>query len=269
MSALTLILIVFGLTAVAFVLARQRSVALVGGPAETRNLHSLPAYYGAYTALCMLLPFFLMLLVWGMSQQSLIERHLVSTLPDHYQAMEPDELSLALSEISNLATGGITGFGEPSEEALASAAEFNRLQQRSRLYRALAGLALVAAGFVFAWRRIRPDFRARNRVEKMVRGLLLACSMVAILTTIGILLSVIFEAIRFFGKVPLSEFLFGLQWSPQTAIRSDQVGSSGSFGAIPLFTGTLLIAGIAMLVATPVGLMTAIYLSEYASSRFR
>jgi phosphate transport system permease protein len=93
--------------------------------------------------------------------------------------------------------------------------------------------------------------------------------MVAILTTLGILLSVIFEAIRFFQMVPITEFLFGLQWSPQMAIRSDQVGSSGSFGAIPLFTGTLLIAFIAMMVATPIGLMTAIYLSEYASRRFR
>jgi len=82
-------------------------------------------------------------------------------------------------------------------------------------------------------------------------------------------MSVLFEAIRFFREVPLSDFLFGLNWSPQTAIRADQVGSSGSFGAVPLFTGTLLITGIAMSIAVPVGLMTAIYLAEYSSTRIR
>jgi phosphate transport system permease protein len=99
--------------------------------------------------------------------------------------------------------------------------------------------------------------------------LLIAASSIAILTTIGIVLSVLFEAVRFFREVPITEFLFGLDWSPQTAIRADQVGSSGSFGAVPLFTGTLLITAIAMFVAVPVGLMTAIYLAEYSSSSIR
>jgi phosphate transport system permease protein len=89
------------------------------------------------------------------------------------------------------------------------------------------------------------------------------------LTTLGIFLSVLFEALRFFAEVSPIDFLFGLEWSPQTAIREDQIGSSGAFGAVPLFTGTLLISGIAMLVAVPVGLMSAIYLSEYASRRLR
>ena len=93
--------------------------------------------------------------------------------------------------------------------------------------------------------------------------------MVAILTTIGIFLSVLFEALRFFQQVSPLDFLFGLTWSPQTAIRADQVGSSGAFGAVPLFAGTLLISGIAMFVAVPVGLMSAIYLAEYASTRLR
>jgi phosphate transport system permease protein len=99
--------------------------------------------------------------------------------------------------------------------------------------------------------------------------MLIAASSIAILTTIGIVFSVLFEAVRFFREVPLTEFLFGLSWSPQTAIRADQVGSSGSFGAVPLFAGTLLITAIAMVVAVPVGLMTAIYLAEYSSSRVR
>jgi phosphate transport system permease protein len=96
-----------------------------------------------------------------------------------------------------------------------------------------------------------------------------ACASIAILTTIGIVLSVLFEAIRFFHAVPISEFLLGLEWSPQTAIRADQVGASGAFGAVPLFAGTLLISAIAMLVAVPIGLMSAIYLSEYAGRKVR
>jgi phosphate transport system permease protein len=79
----------------------------------------------------------------------------------------------------------------------------------------------------------------------------------------------LFEAILFFQKVSLFDFLFGLTWSPQTAIREDQVGSSGSFGAVPLFAGTMMITGIAMLIAVPVGLMVAIYMSEYLTPRAR
>ena len=89
------------------------------------------------------------------------------------------------------------------------------------------------------------------------------------LTTIGIVLSVLYESIRFFKDVSLLEFLFGLKWSPQMAIRADQVGSSGAFGAVPVFAGTLLISGIAMAIAVPIGLMSAIYMSEYASKTLR
>jgi phosphate transport system permease protein len=111
--------------------------------------------------------------------------------------------------------------------------------------------------------------RARNRVEGIVMSLLVISSTIAIFTTIGIVLSVLFESIRFFNMVSIWEFLFGLEWSPQISLRADQVGSSGSFGAVPLFAGTMLISLVAMLVAVPIGLMSAIYLSEYASRRFR
>ena len=115
-----------------------------------------------------------------------------------------------------------------------------------------------------AWRTINPGKRARNAVERIILGFLMASSTIAIITTVGIVLSVLFESLRFFQAVPLTEFIFGAKWSPQTAIRADQVGASGAFGAIPLFAGTLLISFIAMLVAVPVGLMSAIYLAEYA-----
>jgi phosphate transport system permease protein len=102
-----------------------------------------------------------------------------------------------------------------------------------------------------------------------MQNLLLACACLAIFTTLGIVLSVLFESIQFFRSVPIYDFVFGLEWSPQTAIREDQVGSSGSFGAVPLFVGTLLVSAVAMVVAVPVGLMSAIYLAEYASKNVR
>jgi phosphate transport system permease protein len=130
-------------------------------------------------------------------------------------------------------------------------------------------LVLAAAGLLWAYPKVRPAFRARARVDGWTRGILMACSAVAILTTIGIVLSLLYESLRFFDAVSPLEFLFGTQWSPQTALRADQEGSSGAFGAVPLFAGTFLIMLIAMCVAGPVGLFSAIYLSEYAGRTTR
>lgn len=116
---------------------------------------------------------------------------------------------------------------------------------------------------------LRRSSRASQIREYAIQGALIACSLVAIFTTIGIVASLAFEAIRFFGKIPISSFLFGLEWSPQTAIRSDQVGASGAFGVLPLLTGTLLISFIAMMVATPLGLLSAVYLAEFANTKTR
>jgi phosphate transport system permease protein len=135
---------------------------------------------------------------------------------------------------------------------------------------AAAGSSGVACvGAALALRRVEPGFRARPLMEGVARAVFAACSVIAVLATFGIVLSLVFEAARFFDRVPITEFLFGLSWSPQTAIRADQVGSSGSFGAVPVFAGTLLITAIAMIVAVPIGLLSAIYLSEYAGSRAR
>ncbi len=136
---------------------------------------------------------------------------------------------------------------------------------------ALATLVVLAGlgGWFWSYQRIRPELRARPVVESAAQQVLMLCSLLAVLVTIGILLSVIYEAWMFFRSVPVSEFLFGTHWSPQTAMREDQVGSSGEFGSIPLFAGTALISLIAMLISVPVGLFAAIYLSEYASRRFR
>jgi phosphate transport system permease protein len=142
--------------------------------------------------------------------------------------------------------------------------------------RALANTLVLGTGLVFGLlgvayglRAISVQFRARNQVERFVKVALAVAASVAVLTTIGIVFSVLFETVRFFERVSPLEFLFGLHWSPQTAIRADQVGSSGAFGIVPLVTGTLLITTIAMLIAGPIGLFTAIYLAEYATPRFR
>ena len=117
--------------------------------------------------------------------------------------------------------------------------------------------------------RITPELRARNGVERVIEWLLIGCSTIAVFTTIGIVASVAFEAFRFFAIISPIDFLFGTAWSPQMAIRADQVGSSGSFGAVPLFAGTALISFIAMVIAVPIGLFSAIYLAEYAHPKFR
>lgn len=116
---------------------------------------------------------------------------------------------------------------------------------------------------------VTPSRKLRKTVEALVKLALVLSSTVAILTTVGIVASLLFESMRFFSAVPAADFLFGLKWSPQTAIRPDQVGSSGAFGAVPLFAGTLLISAIAMVVATPIGLFAAVFLAEYASPRAR
>ena len=115
----------------------------------------------------------------------------------------------------------------------------------------------------------RESVRSRKIKERIAFLFLITCSSVAVLTTLGIVLSLIFESFRFFTLVPITDFLFGLQWSPQTALRADQVGATGLFGMVPLFAGTFLITLIAMFIAAPVGLMAAIYMAEYASSRAR
>jgi len=252
----------------AFYLGRRRSLALVGGPGHGKALHSLPGYYGYFVAIRVLLPALALLFAWVLIEPRLIIALVISGLPDSYQSLSPGELNLLVNNIRNLAAGDVVSVDVDAMLENA-AAQFVAYKHHSHQLLAVLALGVAALGGLHAWRTIRPELRARNRVEGVVRWFLIAASSIAIFTTIGIVLSVLFEAIRFFQKVPVTEFLFGLNWSPQTAIRADQVGSSGSFGAVPLFTGTLLITTIAMIVAVPVGLMTAIYLAEYSTARVR
>ena len=268
MELTTITLAIVALSVGSFFIGRSRSFSVVGGPRKVRGLHSLPGYYGYFTALWCLLPALLLVLVWLFAEPGLITAMVISGLPDVQQAMSEGEIRLLVNNIQHLAAGDAVSV-EVDAALRDASARFQEYSATSRHLLAALSLGLAVLGGALAWRRITPDFRARNRVEAIINGLLILASSIAILTTVGIVLSVLFEAIRFFREVPIHDFLFGIEWSPQTAIRSDQVGSSGSFGAVPLFTGTLLITVIAMLVAVPVGLMTAIYLAEYSSSRVR
>lgn len=266
MSLSVLIPVLLILSLIGFYLGRKRSIATAGGAPAA--LHSRPGYYGAYVALWCGVPSLLLAVIWLVAEPQIISHLVVENLPDEYKNLPPAEHGLLLNDIRNLASGSVASRAD-DEALMAAAAQLNSYRAIGQGALAVAAIAVAVGGLAFARRRIAPNFRARNSVEKALTALLFISSAIAVLTTIGIVLSLAFESARFFAKVPITDFLFGIQWSPQTAIRSDQVGATGSFGAIPLFTGTLLITLIAMLVAVPVGLMSAIYLSDYAPARVR
>ncbi|MGH1357663.1 MAG: phosphate ABC transporter permease subunit PstC [Burkholderiaceae bacterium] len=266
MTPLTLAGLLLAMSAVAYLLGKRRAHFLVGG--KIRQLQSSPAYYGLYVGLWCGLPALLLLALWSSIDTTLITRIIVSELPPDLIGLGPDRVNLIVNDIRNHVSGNVVS-SELTPDLIAAADRYESLQLLSRALMTVVTLC-VAIGFgVLFLNRLHAGQRARVLVERVINWALILCSSIAILTTVGIVLSVLFEAIRFFDKVPPTDFLFGTTWSPQTALRTDQVGSSGSFGAIPLFVGTLLISLIAMAVAIPVGLMSAIYLSEYASTRVR
>lgn len=264
MEKSTLLFLVLVIAAIAYYLGRNRSTFLVNG--EARKLHSLPLYYGSYTALWLLLPSLLIILLWTGFEESVLTRMLVSGLPAEISSMPVERLGLFINDVRNVANN-VT---DSTDAIVASAVHqyLNLTAASNQLLSVFTLLVGIAFG-VRAYFRITPILRARNQVENCVRYFLIACSSLAIFTTIGIVFSVLLESLRFFQLVPVTEFLFGTSWSPQTAMRSDQVASQGAFGAVPLFVGTLLISLIALCVAVPVGLLSAIYLSEYAGNKFR
>lgn len=265
MDKSNLLLLLLVLSSFAYYLGRKRSVSTVGG--RIRELHSLPSYYGFYVAMWCGIPALLLLFAWLMGEDAILSHLVIAGLPEELQRQSPDHLSLVMNDIRNAVAGHRYGSVDP---ATAQAAEHYRgLKTVSdRLLTLLVTLAAIA-GVVLSRHQVRPEQRARNKVERAAMVFLILCSMAAIFTTVGIVLSVLFESLRFFQRVPVTDFLFGLSWSPQMAIHAEQTGSSGAFGAVPLFTGTLLISLIAMLVAAPIGLLSAIYLAEYASPRLR
>lgn len=254
------------MTAAGFYLGRSRSLVSVGGNAQ--QLHSRPHYHGYFVALWCGIPTLLVLFVWTAFQTSIVEFFVHANLASELIVTDAAQMSLVMNDIRNLAAGNITS-GEITPAVRAASDHYISLIAISGLAQFVVVLALGITGISYARTRINPKLRARNLVEKTLMALLVLCSAIAILTTIGIVLSLVFESYRFFQKVSPTEFLFGLHWSPQTALRADQVGASGAFGAIPLFAGTLLISLVAMCVAGPIGLLSAIYMAEYAPPKVR
>ncbi|GIK97723.1 MAG: phosphate ABC transporter permease subunit PstC [Xanthobacteraceae bacterium] len=249
------------LVAAGYYFGRSRAAAV-----SQAALHSRPAYHGAFVAIAVLLPMLAVFAVGVPLAQRLAEAQAVNAFDP---ALAGDELrrGAVLRDIVAVAAGRFSG--EPSAALQRAAETYRSLRSWSDALLIAGGLAFGLLAIAFGLRSLSARFRARNHVERFVTVVLFACASVAVLTTVGIVFSVLFETLRFFERVSPVEFLFGLHWSPQTAIRADQAGSSGAFGIIPLVAGTLLITTIAILVAGPIGLFSAIYLAEYASPRFR
>jgi len=249
---------------------RSRALAVAGD--DYAGLHSLPAYHGAWVACGILVPMLVVYLVGTPVVAMLAQSSALALLPPEVQE---DALKRAsfLRDAINLAGGRHSG--QPSEALRQAADAYNHTQSIGSW--TVLGLGLLSATIAGAWcaMRISKPFRARNRVERFVTVVLVICAAVAVLTTVGIVLSVVTETYRFFfdpalkGRPTISQFLFGLEWNPQEALRADQGDIKTAFGFVPLLTGTLLITFIAICVAGPLGLFSAIYLSEYATARVR
>ena len=293
MSALFLLVLILVLGLLAFALGRGRALATAGG--DPRQLHSLPGHYGWHAALMTALPALAMLILWSLVQPVIIQRQTSALLAPEALASDT-AFTLAMDDVRRLAEGldraVAKGVMTPEDaSAPGTATDIDQLKSRlgqvgvalgsdiapqsvdaAQHYRALAGtgamgrslaVALAAlAGLAYGLSSIRPDLRARNRVERILLGALILASSIAVLTTVGIVWSMFAESLAFFRQYPAADFFLGLTWSPNFKGGSE-------LGFLPLLWGTLYISVIAMIVAVPLGLFTAIYLSEYAGPRIR
>ena len=242
-------------------LARSKAVATAGV-----RLHSRPGYYGVLVALWCGLPALLLFGLWSLFQESIIEMLVVRQLPVEFASLGERELQALLRRISSLASGrGLVG--EVATFEISAAAQMARLDSLGSWIMVAAMAVVAVIGLLAARRHITPRLKARNHIERLIMLLLALSSGVAILTTVGIVLSMIGEAIHFFRYVSPVEFFFGTVWNPRFSTAGS--GAQGQFGLLPLLWGTLMVSIIALLVAIPLGLMTAIYMAEYAPAWLR
>ena len=231
------------------------------------NFHSLPMYHSWFSVLTIIIPAFIALIIAMIIRPLITNAYVLQNIPAAIGAANSDELALFLQDVQKFAFGGEASQISPEIEKLGGA--ISSLDGYIALGGFVVAIALGICGFLWSKAKIRADFRARNHVETIVKAIMILSALLAILTTFGIVLSLVFETFKFLSVYSPIDFLFGTAWSPQVAIRADQVGQSGSFGAVPLFLGTYMIMFIAMVVAVPIGLGSAIYLSEYASNKSR
>ncbi|MGX9855502.1 phosphate ABC transporter permease subunit PstC [Limimaricola variabilis] len=281
-------LIVLAIAAAGFVLARSR--ALRAAAREGCRLHSLPGYYGWTAALYAALPALLLLAIWLVAQPAVTRMMVWPVL--EAEATANAVPSLMMADVQRLAAGldaavetgrlsreaardlpaeemraamaaqGVALGSEVTPATRDAALRWRRLAGVGHLARTIAVIGLALAGAAWGVSRAAPDFRARNAVERAMRGTLISAALIAILTTVGIVLALIFNTIEFFRLYPASEFFFGTTWSPS-------FGGGSELGILPLLWGTLYISLIALLVAVPIGLFAAIYLAEYAHRNVR
>ena len=292
MSISLLLLIVAGIGVAGYLLGSWRATALAGG--RLSSLHSRPGYYGAFVAVWSILPATVLLLVWAVASPIYIGSTVRAGFPEEVKVTSQAEQNLSYNMIGALSRGltvlspderealfrdassaravlgakGVPLAADPAPYMLNAADDLNRMTATSGIFLTILVVAVALAGAFLSWRAIAPRFRARNRVEGVMLAGLIGASSIAILTTIGIVASMATEAIHFFNMVPAWEFFFGTTWDPRFA-AAGATDSSGQFGLIPLLAGTLYIGFVAMLVAVPVGLFAAIYMSEYASRTVR
>ncbi|QYA12983.1 phosphate ABC transporter permease subunit PstC [Rhizobium sp. AB2/73] len=288
-SLLLLCLSVFG--ASAFVLGRVRAAALSGG--RSSSMHSRLGYHGAYAAIWAVLPPLALVCVWLIVSPIVIDRLVTKSFPEEVQSLPPAELNLSYGMVRSIARGmrmldsqeladidggkadlqlllaqkGVPLAVRPTGYMIEAANRYNGMRELSRMVMAAAAIVLSLLCAAHGLRAIAPRFRARNRVEQVILGALIVASSIAVLTTVGIVVSMLSEAARFFSMVPASEFFFGAVWDPRFTGAGAQ--TSGTFGLIPLLAGTVYIGFVAMLFAVPIGLFAAIYMAEYASARVR
>jgi phosphate transport system permease protein len=267
MTGTALLFLVLGLGLVGWIFGRARAAAFVrsakGGPRGAVN--SLPSYHGWFVAVCAIVPALLFMFIWQSISPALVTDMVLAAPAASDLPQDSFARAAILSEARAIAQGiQDTAFQAQSEDLVP-------LYRDALSYYQGIGLAgtllLLFSGGAFALTRLKPEFRARNKVERLVMLALLLASLIAIITTLGIFASLIFETYQFFSMVSPFEFLFGTNWNPKNIVTP---GADNGYGAIPLFWGTIFIGAIiAMLVAIPLGLMSAIFLSQYASSTVR
>ena len=289
-ALLPLLIVIAALAALGHVWARHRALASAGG--DSRRLHSLPAFYGYNAILLVTVPALMLLILWLLVQPIWLQSQVIDMIPPEAVA-EGSTVNLVMSDMRRLAEGlgaavdagiltaaeaqtltlgerldgalaatGVATGTEVNAEVLRAAQAWREGNASANLWRNILVLLVALAGLFWALRQTRADFRARNRVEGGVKALLILAASLAILTTVGIVLSMLFETMNFFRLHPWTDFFFGSSWAPN--FRGDS-----ELSILPLLWGTLYISFIALLVAVPIGLFAAIYLSEYASGRVR
>ncbi|MEO0922336.1 MAG: phosphate ABC transporter permease subunit PstC [Pseudomonadota bacterium] len=265
----------FGVFVVCYVVGKNRALAVVGG--VPRDLHSLPGFHGAYLGLWSVLPALGAWIIWAIATPRYIDSSVRSTFSDTLATLSVAQQEAFLRDARALAFDGIASGSDATRVAAGELVA--SLSTYANWFLLGLFVLLVIGGFLYAYSQIKPQKRARHVVERASMVALVGASAIAILTTAGIVLSLVFESLVFFQKVPFFDFVFGLHWSPQSAFEpsgaseaelAEAAQRNGEiFGAIPLLAGTLLITAIAISVAAPIGLLAAIYLSDYATPRVR